>query len=241
MNTYNSNFYDIRQAASIRSAEIILPLVLTHMSNCKSVVDIGCANGTWLSVFDSLGVHDYVGIDGDWVNSKQLLIPETRFIQKDLSNEFCDFDRNFDLAVSIEVAEHLPESRAISFVKYLTSLSDYVLFSAAIPGQGGTGHVNEQWQSYWAKLFEKQGYSVLDIIRPKVWDSVDVNIVHAQNILLYSRLSRDNDGIEGLKVSARESMLLDIVHPRLLNFCVQREKNTCLSYRLARKLRNIFT
>ena len=65
--------------------------------------------------------------------------------------------RRFDLVNCLEVAEHLDASRADSFVDDLCALGDVVVFSAAIPGQGGTHHVNEQFQSYWQERFRRNG------------------------------------------------------------------------------------
>jgi hypothetical protein len=88
--------------------------------------------------------------------------------------------------VSLEVAEHLPESRAASFVADLCRLAPVVLFSAAIPGQGGTGHVNEQWPGYWADLFGARGYSVSGALRWRIWNDCRVCNWYSQNMLVAS-------------------------------------------------------
>ena len=66
--------------------------------------------------------------------------------QRDLAQPL-QIDRRFDLALSLEVAEHLPPECGSEFVQTLTDLSSVILFSAAIPFQGGTDHLNEQWPS----------------------------------------------------------------------------------------------
>jgi hypothetical protein len=83
--------------------------------------------------------------------------------------------------MSLEVAEHLPPDRSNSFIAELTALAPVALFSAAIPQQGGTDHINERWQSYWAGLFKKRGFSPLDVIRPAVWENDAVERWYRQN------------------------------------------------------------
>ncbi|EEO23533.2 MULTISPECIES: hypothetical protein [Helicobacter] len=91
----------------------------------------------------------------------------------------------FSIAQSLEVAEHLYAEYAENFVRTLTSLSDIILFSAAIPHQGGTHHVNEQPPAYWADIFKKYDYVCFDIVRPKVWENTKIAHWYRQNIMLY--------------------------------------------------------
>jgi SAM-dependent methyltransferase len=181
---YDQTFFEEQQDGSRRSAEIILPLAFQWARHPESVVDVGCGVGTWLDVACQLGVTEVLGIDGVWVDRAQLHIPDEHFIVDDLSAPTA-LDRTFDLALSMEVAEHLPAASAASFVSYLTGLSDYVLFSAAVPGQGGTNHVNEQWPDYWASLFADNGYVQLDPIRPHIWRNLQVEVCYCQNTFLY--------------------------------------------------------
>jgi hypothetical protein len=96
-------------------------------------------------------------------------------------------ERQFDLVVSLEVAEHLPPECAATFVESLTRLGPAVLFSAAIPGQGGVNHINEQWQDYWAGLFRNAGYEPIDWLRKRIWRNERIEWYYAQNILTYAR------------------------------------------------------
>jgi hypothetical protein len=87
--------------------------------------------------------------------------------------------------MSLEVAEHIHPEAAAIFVDSLVRLAPVILFSAAIPGQGGVNHVNEQWSEYWVERFEQRGYEVIDCIRKKLWQNKGVLWSYAQNILLF--------------------------------------------------------
>ena len=209
---YTVDFYKNHRDGSRRSARQIVPLVI-ELVQPKSVIDVGCGVGTWLSVFNQCGVEDFYGIDGNYVDRNMLEIPEQRFFVSDLT-EPIQLDRQFDLVVSLEVAEHLPDTRAEIFVDSLTKLGPVILFSAAIPHQGGTHHVNEQWQDYWVKCFQAQGYSVIDCIRSKIWANDKVDYCYAQNIFLFVR--RDYLEKSALLKAEHQSTnpaLLSIVHP----------------------------
>ncbi|MFD2093546.1 methyltransferase domain-containing protein [Blastococcus deserti] len=182
---YDENFFDDLRATAHRSAEVVVPLVLDLIAP-RSVVDVGCGLGTWLSVFHDLGVEDVCGIDGDYVDRRALDINADHFVAGDLSSDLV-MARTFDLAVSLEVAEHLPSSRAPGLVRDLTRLAPVVLFSAAAPHQGGTGHVNGQWPEYWAALFDRHAYRAVDCIRPQLWSDERVSWWYAQNTILYVR------------------------------------------------------
>ena len=183
MDSYQKDYFQWLQVGSLRSAKIVIPYVLDFIKP-NSVVDIGCGVGTWLSVFQEKGVKDIVGIDGDYVDQNMLHIPQNAFIALDLTKPI-KLNREFDLVVSLEVAEHLPIECAATFVETLTSLGSVILFSAAIPFQGGYNHFNEQWPEYWAALFKKYRYEAIDCIRSKIWNNNDVEWWYSQNILMY--------------------------------------------------------
>ncbi|MGA8144854.1 MAG: methyltransferase domain-containing protein [Candidatus Acidiferrales bacterium] len=167
----------------LRSPAVVVPLVVSLL-HPKSVVDVGCGVGHWLSVFKAHGVERVLGLDGKHIEPKWLVIPTDTFRSIDLARPF-RLKENFDLAVCLEVAEHLPNTSAAGFVESLVRLAPAILFSAAIPMQGGTQHVNEQWPDYWRNLFQGFGYRRLDLIRKSIWKNPDVKFWYRQNIFLF--------------------------------------------------------
>lgn len=186
---YSPAFYEQQCDISLSSAREVVPYLLSLLP-IGSVCDVGCGSGTWLSVFRSGDVQDVLGLDGDYVPRDRLLIPQDCFVPTDLSKAPAAPDngiqRRFDLAMSLEVAEHLPASAAGGFVRRLTSLSDIVFFSAALPGQGGTDHVNEQWPSYWIKLFADQGFQPIDCLRSRFWPNQKIDLCYRNNMLIFA-------------------------------------------------------
>lgn len=179
---YDTNFYAANRQQATESSQSIVPLIL-DLIQPASVVDVGCGTGEWLATFQQLGVSDVVGIDGDWVPRQDLQIPPHLFISRDLRDPL-DLDRTFDLAISLETAEHLPPDRATVFVDSLVRLAPAIIFSAAIPCQPGTDHLNLQWPAYWAELFGNHGYVAIDRIRPQIWELPNIPFWYAQNMFL---------------------------------------------------------
>jgi SAM-dependent methyltransferase len=215
--SYTKEFFEAQKAWSRQAAEVVLPFLL-ELVPLQSAVDVGCGTGSWLAVLRNLGVLDILGVDSDLVPSEALEIPPDRFLTADLANPL-ELDRFFDIAISLEVGEHLPEASAETLVQSLTKLAPVILFSAAIPYQGGTGHMNEQWQDYWARMFRRRGCLAVDALRPSIWDHSDVKYWYAQNMLLYVREERLGDYPA---LAARRSLPIRIVHPGLYLQTVRR-------------------
>ena len=180
---YDRSFYSAIDVWARDSAEQIIPIVTTLLRP-RSVVDLGCGTGTWLAAFAQHGVERYLGIDGIHVERSMLKIAASHFVAADLTAPLSIGAERFDLALSLEVAEHLPERYANVLVDSLVSLAPAVLFSAAIPLQGGANHINERWQTYWAQLFAERQFVVVDAIRPRTWNNKKVASFYAQNMLL---------------------------------------------------------
>jgi 2-polyprenyl-3-methyl-5-hydroxy-6-metoxy-1,4-benzoquinol methylase len=186
---YNREFYETRHADTLHSANTILKIVREIIPPVRSATDIGCGVGTWLYTLQQMGAIDIQGIDGNWVKKDFLKIPIENFLEYDLNQEI-QLNKKFDLAISLEVAEHIQPENAATFVTSLTNLSDFILFSAAIPYQSGVGHVNEQWLTYWISLFKKKGYRGIDVIRKKIWNDRAILSWYRQNTILFVKEER---------------------------------------------------
>lgn len=197
---YNQAFFQKINEGALAAADVIIPELKLALE-FKTVLDVGCGQGAWGVNFNE---KDYMGVDGDYVKPESLLIDPSQFKAVDVSKPF-NLRKKFDLVISLEVAEHLPEHAADTFIDNLCKHGDTILFSAAIPGQGGNGHLNEQWQSYWAKKFKAKGYRSFDIVRPFVWNA-DIEYYYKQNIIVYSKKSLTTD-------NEQQFITLDIVHP----------------------------
>jgi len=180
---YGDQFYQAMREGSARSAAVVVPLVV-ELLHPASVVDAGCGTGAWLAGFQQQGVGDVLGLEFSTVSPQLAEIDASLIRSVDASQPF-RLERSFDLAMSLEVAEHLPEGSAAGFVWSLTRLGPAALFSAAIPGQGGTGHLNEQWPSYWARHFADHGFTVVDCLRDRIWNDPRIEWWYRQNLLLF--------------------------------------------------------
>lgn len=182
--TYDKAFFDKQVQEAIESARLVVPVVL-QIAKPHSVVDVGCGRGAWLKAFKEAGVETVCGLDGHYIDKASLLIDPDEFQATDLSQLFA-IDGHYDMAICLEVAEHLPEKNARSLINALTSAAPLVLFSAAIPGQTGTNHINEQWPIYWEKLFQERQFERMDPIRPLIWQDARIDFYYRQNIFLYA-------------------------------------------------------
>ncbi|WP_160116672.1 class I SAM-dependent methyltransferase [Pseudovibrio ascidiaceicola] len=208
MQPYDEGFYDNQQDGSLASAKEVLPIVFQHLSP-ESVIDFGCGTGSWLLAATQLGAKEILGLDGAWVPQSSLRIPTEDFEQVDLEKpESIQTGRHFDLAMSLEVLEHLSSSAAHTILEKMAESADNVLLSVAVPEQGGIHHINEQRQSYWAKLMEEKGFFPIDIVRPAIWNNPNVSVWYKQNILLYSKTNQT-------AAQPISPFPLDIIHPDL--------------------------
>jgi cyclopropane fatty-acyl-phospholipid synthase-like methyltransferase len=185
------------------SASVVVPIV-NQIVQPMSVLDVGCGLGGWLAEWIGQGVADVVGVDGEHVDTAQMLIDGSHFHRANLQTPL-SLGRRFDLVESLEVAEHLDSYSADEFVRSLTRHADTVLFSAAIPGQRGYHHVNEQWPSYWVSRFAQEGFRLYDAVRPLIWSDSRVETWYRQNTLLFSKV----------RTFGSDRSLTDIVHPQM--------------------------
>lgn len=182
--TYSAGFYEDLGALAHHAALELVPTLL-ELIDPKSVVDVGCGAGAFVREFARHGVKDVLGIEGPDFPSDLYRGPDETLVVLDLEQPV-ELDRRFDLVVCLEVAEHLSYPRSAGFVRDLVRLGDVVVFSAAIPGQGGTHHVNEQWPTFWREQFARHGFEAHDVLRPRVWTNPSVATWYKQNLVMYA-------------------------------------------------------
>ncbi len=157
---YNPGMFEFFHAAAVHDAPILIDALLAEFPGTNTVADIGCGSGAMLAEFKRRGCHvqgcEY-SARGRKYAVRQGVPAEKFFLTPDGAAPLTGAP--FDLAISCEVAEHIPSFLADAFVKYLTHASSNIMLTAAHPGQGGTGHVNEQPKSYWIDKFAKLGYA----------------------------------------------------------------------------------
>ncbi len=204
---------DNQRDANHHSALAILSSVF-RVYRPSSVLDVGCGLGTWLAVASRLGVGKIRGVDGPWLDESLLEVSPECVAKVDLEADF-DLGDRFDLVISLEVGEHLSESASASFVASLTRHAPVVLFSAAIPFQGGHHHVNERWPSYWAARFRQHDHVVIDAIRARFWSDDSILWWLRQNIIMFAHRDTlaSHTGLRRLHEQTRGRMPLDVVHP----------------------------
>lgn len=213
--SYDEEFYQARNDGSYKSAVCYADQLLKLMQP-SSVVDVGCGREAWLKAFKEKGVKNLKGIDGSWNKQELMLEPEISFTSVDLNNLPAP-DCQYDLAICLEVAEHLRPESAYSFVQSLCKYSEAVLFSAAYTNQGGTDHFNEQPHTYWADKFAANNFVPFDLFRPVFWGNSEIDYWYRQNTFLYVKKNSEAEWAISNKghkeISNRDFM--NCIHPAL--------------------------
>ena len=186
--SYTPRYYNAFGSGSRSSAEVIVPMLMEWFKP-GSVIDLGCGIGEWLATFAAAGVKEIRGVDGEYVDRGQLAIADAVFQSHDLETPYRP-GRRYDLAMSLEVAEHLDEPQGEALVAALVESADVVLFSAAPPHQAGVRHINRQWPPYWSRFFKKHRYAAVDALRPRIWTDTRVDWWYRQNTVMYVLDSR---------------------------------------------------
>ncbi|MFG0287192.1 MAG: methyltransferase domain-containing protein [Rhodopirellula sp. JB044] len=231
-------YYDQRHAKTIASAEQVLEIIWSHIQP-RSVIDVGCGVGTWGQVAKSFGATDVRGVDSHSVPKNERVLSPDEFFERDLTSPAALDGLNAELVICLEVVEHLPDAFSDQFVASLCNSADVVLFSAAIPGQGGHGHINEKWQDIWAGIFADHGYHAFDIVRPRVWGNPDLEIWYRQNTVVYSTVDGPLARAGLTPVSPDNLAQLRLVHPKMTlsqPTSIPESKLAMLTWRLGRKM-----
>ena len=208
---YDTRFYNRLSKQASQSARHLVPIIHQALRP-QSVLDVGCGHGSWLKEWSTV-VPTVFGVDGRWVHTDKLEIPLANFQTFDLEERF-NLNQKFDLVTCLEVAEHITPASKDNLISSLVSHSDTVLFSAAIPEQGGDNHYNEQWPSYWIEAFSKHGYVFMDPFRHMVWNNEDIRYYYRQNLILFCRkeIVSTNDFLRReYELSSRS--LVNVIHP----------------------------
>lgn len=192
---YGARFFaEIRDGCQ-RSARAAVPIIVEQLGHVpERVVDVGGGEGWWAEAFQQAGTAFPLVVDG---SDHDVAVP---LLVVDLTQPF-ELEPH-DLAVCLEVAEHLPPDRAEGFVADLVKAAPIVLFSAAMPGQGGTGHINCQPPQYWAALFDQVGYACSGALRWPLWHEEEIEPWYRSNLLLFvERNAREVDVVRHLLAS----------------------------------------
>lgn len=196
------------------SAQIILPDLL-RLFEVQSTLEVGCGNAHWTRAAVSVGVGDYLAVDGPWNVQSDLVIEPSHYLALDLSRPL-PLDRRFDMAICLEVAEHLEEKYSNTLIDSLVDSAEIVVFSAAMPLQGGYRHVNEQQASWWRAKFNDRGFQAFDLVRPKHWSDEAIHYWYRQNTFVYVRRANDR-AMAAAEAEQRAvyaaPILFDAVHP----------------------------
>ena len=213
---YNQGFYSQHGERSLKSARIVVPLVM-KLATIRSVIDIGCGIGGWLRAFEENGVAAVRGLDGNYVNPSALYIAPESFTAVDLKRQVGQISREkrYDLAVCLEVAEHLDAGSGSQLVDTLTDLAPLILFSAAVPGQGGVGHVNERWPGYWREQFRRRNFEMFDPITPLIREDHRVEWWYRQNIVMFAD-SSTVPAFPGLGHALEEDKGIEWIHVNMI-------------------------
>lgn len=212
---YDRAFYDEQLNGSLSSARVLLGRLSTWMRP-ESVLDIGCGRGAWLKAWHELGARTLHGVDGPWNDGRSMIEPSIRFSAADLEQPLVGLPR-VDLAMSVEVVEHLSPQAGAALVDALVGASDVVLFSAAFSGQGGVHHVNERYHSHWGHMFRSHGFRCFDAFRPWAWSDARVAPWHRANVFLHVREGNAlQSGLRDHGVAEIADLgFMDAVHPWL--------------------------
>jgi SAM-dependent methyltransferase len=170
-----------------QAARRLVPAIVDIVGPVRSVVDVGGGTGAVLKAFTAFGVEKLLLLDVEAVRP-ELLIHEADFQATNLNATLPNLDR-FDLALCLECAEHLNPQQGTALVDCLTASADIVIFSAAVPGQRGKGHINLRPLEYWKSLFERRGFRRRDVIRPRILHDRSIPFWYRQNVFLYCRPS----------------------------------------------------
>ena len=187
---YDPDYYLMLEGSAASSAERIAASLVNELAP-RSAVDVGCGTGALLEALRARGVTVF-GLEYAEVALARCRARGLDVAKFDLERHVLRDARSFDVAISMEVAEHLPERSADRYVDLLARLAPVVVFSAAPPGQGGKDHVNEQPPSYWIAKFQQRGFEYAEEQSQRwreSWRTAgDVEDWYCKNLMIFRRV-----------------------------------------------------
>ena len=177
-------FSATRESAYSAAKRVVPHILRLFKSPPATAVDLGGGLGGWCRAFMDQGITKAVRIDHPSIRRQDLQVSEDCFLPHDLDAGLEPVGR-FDLAISIEFAEHVKPDRSEWVVDFLTRSADVVVFSAAIPRQGGLGHLNERWPWYWDARFKARGFAMFDYLRPLLMPDLAIPYWLRQNLRVF--------------------------------------------------------
>jgi len=189
-----------------------LARILYSIFKPVSVIDVGCGLGAFVKAFKEFGVKDAIGLDLPSVSTRMRLIPKEMFYEFDLTYKL-NVGERYDMALCLEVAEHVPIHDTAQLVDNLCRLAPIVVFSAALPHQRGQGHINCHPPDWWRLQFEEKGYRCYDHLRDEIWHMTDIPWWYRQNIMVFGEDVFMMLDAYGLKPSP--TPIRHLIHPEM--------------------------
>ncbi len=187
---YSPKYYQTMVEPYARKSVPQMATSIVETFHPASVIDVGCGSGALLVALRKLGIRRLLGLDS---SEAGLDIARARSLDVrkfDITAERWTSADRFDIAVSMETAEHLPKNSANRYVELLCSLAPVVIFTAAHPGQGGIGHLNEQPPGYWTELFKAHGFQLAEKTIADwqtAWTAAGVANFYTRNLMVFQR------------------------------------------------------